>query len=138
MALSRSKGNLSSIMENKRHLQVAVMCNNISSQKWLFLIVVLLHDAIARNNNALSNQHLNIAYYEWDPMFRIHKDPGGKNTYSGILGKLLTLMETQRNITFTLLKVPGGVWGNCESENNCTGMIGMVNRKEADLALGNN
>ena len=112
------------------------MCHMASTQKWLVLASMLLHNTDARKNYPLSNKHLNIAYYEWDPMFKIHKDPDGKDTYSGILGRLLTLMQQHRNITFTLLKVPGGVWGNCESNDNCTGMVGMVNRKEADFALG--
>ena len=106
------------------------------TQKWLLLVLVFAHHSLAKKNYSLSNKHLKIAYYEWDPMFKIHKNPDGKESYSGILGKLLTLMQQYRNITFTLLKVPGGVWGNCQSPNNCTGMVGMVNRKEADFALG--
>lgn len=108
----------------------------LRTKTWLCLVLSFAHHACSRKSYALSNKHLKIAYYEWDPMFKIHKDPDGKDTYSGILGKLLTLMQQHRNITFTLMKVPGGVWGNCESINNCTGMIGMVNRKEADFALG--
>ena len=46
-------------------------------------------------------------------------------------------IESQpRNISFTLLEAPDRQWGNCYGKNNCTGMIGMVNRGEAHFALG--
>ena len=110
------------------------------ANKWLVLVIVLTHhnDACAKKVYALSNKHLKIAYYEWEPMFKINKNPDGSETYSGILGNLVLLMQQRRNITFTLIKEPNGMWGNCQGNNNCTGMIGMVNRKEADFALGMN
>ena len=51
--------------------------------------------------------------------------------------ELLMIMKHARNISFTLVRSADGLWGGtCYSSNNCSGMIGMVNRKEVDLALG--
>ena len=108
------------------------------AHKWSILAVLLTlyYNACAKKEYPLSNKHLKIAYYEWDPMFKINKNPDGTVKYSGILGNLVVLMQQKRNITFTLLEEPNAMWGNCEGSNNCSGMIGMVNRKEADFALG--
>ena len=58
----------------------------------------------------------------------------GIMTYAGALGELLRLIEFKRNVTFSI--VPTESWGFCYGVNNCTGMIGMVNRREVDFALG--
>ena len=47
------------------------------------------------------------------------------------------IMKQAKNISFTLVAPSDGLWGGtCYSSNNCSGMIGMVNRKEVDMALG--
>ena len=49
------------------------------------------------------------------------------------------IMKQAKNISFTLVAPSDGLWGGtCYSSNNCSGMIGMVNRKEVDMALGTN
>ena len=51
--------------------------------------------------------------------------------------ELLMIMKQAKNISFTLVAPSDGLWGGtCYSSNNCSGMIGMVNRKEVDMALG--
>ena len=67
----------------------------------------------------------------------VEKDAhGGGLRCTGIVGELLNYIKQARNTTYTLVEEPNGVWGNCEHATNCSGMIGMVNRKEVDLALG--
>ena len=47
------------------------------------------------------------------------------------------IMKQAKNISFTVVGPSDGLWGGiCYSRNNCSGMIGMVNRKEVDMALG--
>ena len=68
----------------------------------------------------------------------VEKDArGGGWRCTGIVGELLNYIKQARNTTYTLVEEPNGVWGNCEHVTNCTGMIGMVNRREVDFALGN-
>ena len=62
---------------------------------------------------------------------------GGEESYRGIMWELLTIMKHARNTSFTFVRSADGQWGGtCYTSNNCSGMIGMVNRKEVDLALG--
>ena len=49
--------------------------------------------------------------------------------------ELILLMKDIRNLTITVV-TGDGTWGFCYNESNCTGMIGMVNRKEVDFAIG--
>ena len=57
-------------------------------------------------------------------------------TYSGVMWGLILFMQQARNFTFTIVRPPNEDWGTCIGSNNCSGMIGMVNRKEADFAIG--
>ena len=89
------------------------------------------------HSHELSNRHLKIAYSPWPPFIMVEKDArGGGWRCTGIVGELLNYIKQARNTTYTLVEEPNGVWGNCEHATNCTGMIGMVNRKEVDMALG--
>ena len=67
----------------------------------------------------------------------IKQSTDGKESYGGIMWELLMIMKQAKNISFTLVGSSDGLWGGtCYSSNNCTGMIGMVNRKEVHMALG--
>ena len=59
------------------------------------------------------------------------------NPDKGILFDLINFMARVDNFTFTLVEA-GDVCGRCYDRYNCTGMTGMVNRGEVDLALGKN
>lgn len=94
-----------------------------------------------KENEGLRNQHLTIAAEEWDPFFAYdwHKNDMGDyvfSNYRGVMWELLLLMQRARNFTFRMVHSSDGEWGVCYTINNCTGMFGMVNRGEVDLALG--
>ena len=64
---------------------------------------------------------------------------GGYRTYGGVLWELLMFMQQARNFKFTIVHPPmnSNAWGgHCFDDKNCTGMAGIVNRQEADFALG--
>ena len=46
---------------------------------------------------------------------------------------MVLLIKQARNLTVV---TGDGYWGKCYNETSCTGMIGMVNRKEVDFAIG--
>ena len=55
----------------------------------------------------------------------------------GFMWELLLFMKERMNFNFTLVHSVDGLWGgSCHGQNNCSGMIGMVNRQEVDFALG--
>ena len=102
----------------------------------------------ANRQNSLQNKHLKVAAEPWSPFWISYCDgremnyemnechDKGSLTYGGVLWELLDLVKLQRNVTFSFLRPPFGAWGLCHGVKNCTGMIGMANRKEVDLALG--
>ena len=62
---------------------------------------------------------------------------GEERMYSGILWELLMFMKQARNLTYTIVGIDDAWWGGtCHDSDNCTGMVGRVNRQEADIALG--
>ena len=64
------------------------------------------------------------------------EDCPGERKYGGIMWDFLMFMKEARNFTFTLVHETDYIWGECYGANNCTGMVGMVNRKEVDFAIG--
>ena len=92
-------------------------------------------------NEGLRNKHLTVVADEWSPYFTFdwYKNDDGEyemSNYRGIMWELLLFMQKARNFTFTMVSEAEWEWGECYAVNNCTGMIGMVNRKEVDLAIG--
>ena len=101
----------------------------------------------AEGRGALQNKHLKVAGAPWSPFLMLYCNetrifwaddcPDKKNiTYNGVLWDFLNMVKVARNVTFSILTPPTPTWGYCYSMNNCTGMIGMVNRREVDFALG--
>ena len=97
--------------------------------------------------NSLRNKHLKVAAEIWNPFMifycnEIEMDytdecsDKGNMTYGGALWDLLKLIKQARNVTFSIVRPPTYSWGYCYGANNCTGMIGMVNRGEVDFAIG--
>ena len=98
-------------------------------------------------SKALFNKNLKITGLGWEP-FWIWTCPDGTKTnfgdcptkgnmsYGGVLWELLLMIQKRRKVSFTLYIPREKSWGICYSKNNCTGMVGMVNREDVDLALG--
>ena len=87
----------------------------------------------------LRNKHLLIEGEYWEPFLMYETDANWtaiKGTYYGVMWDLLMFMKDARNFTFTIVSEADYEWGACHEVDNCTGMIGMVNRKEVDFALG--
>ena len=89
-------------------------------------------------NEGLENANLIIAGKYWYPYLHYDWDKNGTAiNYGGVMWDLLLFMQRARNFTFTMVSEAGDQWGLCYTVNNCTGMIGMVNRGQVDIALGN-
>ena len=113
-----------------------------------FLLASTLGSETATSGQkSMLNKHLKISAEPWRPFFVFYcngreinwtdKCPDkGTETYGGVLWDLLKFIQHARNITFSISRTSDGNWGVCHEKNNCTGMIGVVNRREADLALG--
>ena len=117
----------------------------------VFVVAFFGRETWCSIKNGLSGKHLTIVAVPWKP-FLIWKCPndedwtedwetdcpnGDNRMYSGILWELLKFMQQARNFSFTFVGTGDYEWGGiCYGANNCTGMIGTVNRREADFALG--
>ena len=87
----------------------------------------------------LWNKHLKVAIlcegcYP-DRWFYMENGTGGQMTYGGFWGDVLQFVQDARNCSFTFVTPKDKQWGACYGIDNCTGMIGMVNRREADFAI---
>ena len=113
----------------------------------VFFCSCLIGFSYGSQTNSMQNRHLKVSAEPWRPFFLFYCDgksldwtqrchEGGKVTYGGSLWELLKFMQRARNVTFSISRTSGGNWGHCHEKDNCTGMIGVVNRKEADLAIG--
>lgn len=111
---------------------------------YLMTLVMLFsrkHVLSKRVSEALRNKQLTVIAEEWVPFLTYdwHRNEMGDyliSNYRGIMWDLLLFMQKARNFTFSIYVPPDGLWGTCNEQNNCTGMLGTVNRREADLALG--
>ena len=97
----------------------------------------------------LRNAHLKVVGEFWAPFLIWECSPGSwvweedcirpneRTRYAGVMWDLLMFMKKARNLTITMVAMESyNEWGHCYQINNCTGMVGIVNRKEADLAIG--
>ena len=102
---------------------------------------------VEAKEHGLWNKHLKVAGAPWSPFLMLYCNgtrifwaddcPNKENiTYDGLLWEFLNMVKLTRNVTFSISSPTTRTWGFCYAMNNCTGMIGMVNRKEVDFALG--
>ena len=110
-----------------------------------FITVLVLYSskvALSRKvREALRNKQLTVIAEEWVPFFTYdwHRNERGEyeiSNYGGIMWDLLLFMQKARNFTFSIDVPSDGLWGTCNEQNNCTGMLGTLNKSEADMALG--
>ncbi|XP_069982155.1 probable glutamate receptor [Penaeus vannamei] len=57
-------------------------------------------------------------------------------TITGPMVKLLDILATSMNFTYTYVRPPDGAWGAKQPDGSFSGMVGMLSRKEADIGLG--
>ena len=59
----------------------------------------------------------------------------GRTRYGGYFGEIMNFIHDARNCSFTFVTPEDKKFGDCSGINNCTGLIGMLNRKEADFGI---
>ena len=114
----------------------------------LFVITPSSYGHKTEAKYALQNKHLKVVAEPWKPFFVFYCPDGteknanercatnGEETYGGALWDFLMLVKDTRNVTLSILRAPDKSWGVCYGKDNCTGMIGMVNRREVDFGIG--
>ena len=96
-------------------------------------------------SETLYNKHLKIGSGYFPPSFRWSCPEKGfdheadcphDRKYSGYMWDLLLFMQRARSFTFTIVASKNYTGGTCYGVDNCTGVIGLVNRGEVDIVLG--
>ena len=92
--------------------------------------------AFATEQMTMHNHHFKVGIVPRPPVVTVGKDNNGQDIFGGIAGKFIDYLKSARNCTFQVVIPDDGLWGYCNEEKNCTGMIGLVNRSEVDFAFG--
>ncbi|KAA0188335.1 Ionotropic receptor 138 [Hyalella azteca] len=81
---------------------------------------------------------LTVAAEEWVPHIAVREDPVNGIVISGPMANLLDALARAMNFKYKIVRPADGAWGipRPDGSGDWNGMIGMVKRKEADLALG--
>ena len=101
----------------------------------IYFLFLIFSPALG-SDSRLNNAHIKLGAEAWPPYLVIERDKNGTDKYSGMSWDLLQMIQKGTNCTFTIVRPQDGLWGNCYGINNCSGMIGMVQRKEVDFAIG--
>ena len=136
-------------------IEMCVFANNMARGVhllWLLVVAYFGCQIFGLQEQGLDNEHIRVVFLPWWAPFIDHScsnatnwewgtecPNGTERIYNGILWEILMLMKQYKNVSYTLMDSVNddGFWGGiCYDNNNCTGMIGTVNRDEADLALG--
>ena len=105
----------------------------------LFLLAIIMHpyksEVGASKIDDLNGQNLIVAAEHWDPIFIISQE-SDQVFYSGFMEKVLDYLRRALNFTTTIVRPPDKSWGTPNSTGHWSGMVGQVQRKEADFGLG--
>ncbi|XP_068228772.1 glutamate receptor ionotropic, kainate glr-3-like [Palaemon carinicauda] len=85
---------------------------------------------------ALRGRHLKVGADVWNPWVSIKEEPDGSLISTGIAVDFLNIIASVLNFTYTVIKPLDGEWGRDLGNGTFSGMIGMCQRKEVDLAIG--
>ncbi|XP_022253987.1 glutamate receptor-like [Limulus polyphemus] len=80
--------------------------------------------------------NLRVAVEGWFPFIQVTRDLGDEIKISGPMAKVLEHLSRSLNFNYTLMTPVDHYWGIKLPKGNWTGMVGMVHRQEADIALG--
>ena len=112
----------------------------------LLVVACLAGGVWSSKNGKLANRNIKVVAATWKPFLQENCpyekqatvcSNGEDRIYNGIMWDLLMFMKQAKNLSYTMMGIDDAYWsGTCYDSDNCTGMIGRVNRHEADIALG--
>ena len=108
------------------------------------MILFLGCQASSGGQRSLRNTHLKIGAVVTPPFLVMNQDKDERDVWSGLIWDFVEYMQEARNVSVTVISPVDWLWGHCYGSedcsgvgcNNCSGMIGQVNRGEVDLAVG--
>ena len=108
------------------------------------MILISGCQASSEGQQLLRNTNLKIGAVVTPPFLVVSQDRDGRDVWSGLIWDFVEYMQEARNVSVTVISPMDWLWGHCYGSedcsgvgcNNCSGMIGQVNRGEVDLAVG--
>ncbi|XP_047499537.1 glutamate receptor ionotropic, kainate glr-3-like [Penaeus chinensis] len=85
---------------------------------------------------ALSGRHLRVGADIWVPWVDLGRREDGSLGASGVAAAFFDIIAAKLNFSYTLVMPEDREWGRGLPNGSFTGMIGMCQRKEVDMALG--
>ncbi|KAK7489271.1 hypothetical protein BaRGS_00019523, partial [Batillaria attramentaria] len=86
-------------------------------------------------SHGLGGRTLKVALKESSySLFRVSRD--GEKVYQGVIMDILQELSMRLNFSYILLTPPDNSWGQKQADGQWDGLIGMLTRKEADMAVG--
>ncbi|GBN10499.1 hypothetical protein AVEN_256300-1 [Araneus ventricosus] len=80
-------------------------------------------------------QRINVAVLPFGNLMRINSSIDGKLKFSGVEGKILNAVLNSLGFQYDFTVPKDMQWGRLEPDGNWSGMVGMIQRDEADLAF---
>ncbi|XP_063840054.1 glutamate receptor ionotropic, delta-2-like isoform X1 [Scylla paramamosain] len=77
-----------------------------------------------------------VTYEEWVPWTRVVPQRDGSVRITGPMGNLLDILSNNLQFNYELIRSPEKVWGGPDKNGNWNGMLGMLQREEAEFAVG--
>ncbi|XP_035206049.1 probable glutamate receptor [Stegodyphus dumicola] len=79
---------------------------------------------------------LKVAAVAYAPYLTVESNSSSYKSYHGIDAKFVKTLSDALDFRYKLLDTPDREWGRMKEDGNWSGIIGMVQRREADIALG--
>ncbi|XP_042204931.1 probable glutamate receptor [Homarus americanus] len=85
---------------------------------------------------AASPQPLKIAVGTWGPWAIVSRREDGAIVVEGTMRRILEMFTQAMNLDYQLVLAPDGKWGNLNTSGYWSGLMGLIQRKEVEIALG--
>ena len=136
--------NFNTYHENQYQFPLSLYKRNMSPIILNLMILFLGCQASSEGQQLLRNTNLKIGAVVTPPFLVVSQDRDGRDVWSGLIWDFVKYMQEARNVSVTVISPMDWLWGHCYGSedcsgvgcNNCSGMIGQVNRGEVDLAVG--
>ncbi|GBN48827.1 Glutamate receptor ionotropic, delta-1, partial [Araneus ventricosus] len=80
-------------------------------------------------------QKIKVAVLPFGDLMRINTSVEGKMEFSGVEGEILNVLLESLGLQYDFVIPKDLQWGRLEKDGNWSGMVGMIQRDEADLAF---
>ncbi|KAK7468196.1 hypothetical protein BaRGS_00036557 [Batillaria attramentaria] len=98
---------------------------------------VIVNDSFPNVRHKFNNRTLTVATKVWPPFVIVSNGTNGTLEYTGLCMDMLRELSLYLNFSYVLVEPPWQEgWGDQTQYGNWTGLVGMLERQEADVVIG--